>query len=191
MYNKSKLTISFSFDDGRMDTYTEAYLIMKKYGLIGTIHVTTGFIDKTFSDYKWKSADLPLTIDQLKEMSMNGFEISTHGDRHISKIEDMANCHFKLKSWALIDRKFGFSVPTSKISFEQKESIISRFSAEGLSYIRVGRHSKCYKLESKVWFLIHKATKKQIFYNLFNRHNVINLSEQFDTYNTEFCSCQK
>ena len=37
-------TVVLSFDDGREDTYTNAWPILKQYGLRGTINVVTDFI---------------------------------------------------------------------------------------------------------------------------------------------------
>ena len=42
------MRIVFSFDDGRSDAY-DAYKMMAKYELRGRFHITTGFIDGTYT----------------------------------------------------------------------------------------------------------------------------------------------
>ena len=41
------MKIVFSFDDGRID-FIDSSRILSKYGLVGTFHITTGFVDGSF-----------------------------------------------------------------------------------------------------------------------------------------------
>ena len=95
-----KLTVTLSFDDGRLDTYTNAYRIMKKYNLYGTIHVITGYVDGSFTR-QLSGSDNALTIENLIEMENTGWEISSHGDQHITEKKDFLQSIEKLKKWVL------------------------------------------------------------------------------------------
>ena len=94
-----KPIISLSFDDGREDTYWVAFQIMKKYGLTGTLHITTGFVDQTWNEQKWSRMNQPVTVRQLREMKEYGFEISSHADKHLVEKNDLLKSIEKLRKW--------------------------------------------------------------------------------------------
>lgn len=173
-----KTLISLSFDDGREDTYRVAFKIMKKYGLKGTIHVTTGYVDKTWNEEKWKTAKGPISVEQLKEMKEYNFEISSHGDKHITENNDLSVSIEKLKQWGLINEKIGFSIPRSKL-LENKLEFSKYLEINRVSYMRGGRSPLCYSLKSKIIYVLYNLTKIQLFYDLFNRHNCISIRENY------------
>jgi len=170
-----KTLVSISFDDGREDTYRVAYGIMKRYGLAGTIHVTTGYVDKTWENGKFNSSAGPLKIEELKEMKACGFEISSHGDKHMTGKKDLQDSLKKLKEWDLIGEQAGFSIPKSQLSEQEKEVFSGFLKENGILYMRGGRSSKCYSLESKAFYALYNAMKLQKFYDLFNCHNLMDL----------------
>lgn len=66
-------TIAITFDDGYEDMYTEAYPLLRKYGMKGTMYIIVNALDKP--GY--------LTKDQVKEMSDSGYvEIASHTMNH-------------------------------------------------------------------------------------------------------------
>lgn len=182
---RNKTIVSLSFDDGREDTYRVAYKIMKKYGLIGTIHATTGYIDNTWKPEKWESAKGNMTVEELKEMKENGFEISSHGDKHITKKADLLNSISKFYEWGIDLKKIGFSIPTSKIVEESKVDFIEFLKKNNIAYMRGGRNPQCYTLKLKIIYLLYKISKFQLFYNLFNSRNCIDIYQKnkIDNYN--------
>jgi CDP-glycerol glycerophosphotransferase len=168
-----KTIVSLSFDDGREDTYRVAYGIMKRYGLRGTIHVTTGYVDKTWENGRFNSSSGPVTVEQLKEMKANGFEISSHGDKHVTEKQDLMVSIKKLKGWGLTDGQAGFSIPKSQLSEQEKRRFSQFLEENGILYMRGGRSGKCYSLGSKALYALYNAAKLQKAYDLFNRHNLM------------------
>ncbi len=181
-----KAIVSLSFDDGREDTYQVAFKIMKKYGLTGTLHVTTGFVDKTWNEERWSRINRPVTVGQLMEMKDYGFEISSHGDKHLVERNDLLESIDKLRKWNLIDKKAGFSAPDSQIPIDgDNREFIEFLQHNGISYMRGGRSQKCYSMKNKITFLFYCMTKLQFFYNKFNHFNYNPLLDdaRFDQYN--------
>lgn len=175
----NKIYISLSFDDGRDDTYYNAFRVMKKYGLVGTVHITTGYIDKTWEPKEgWLTADEPMTIPNLYDLMKNGIEISAHGDKHKTEKSDFNICVSKLKKWGLVDgSKVGFSVPNSELS--KKE--LPEFAEEnGLSYIRCGRNEKSYSVLCKISYILYNYFRIRRGYFYFNRFNKMNIHAYFD-----------
>lgn len=176
----SKTVVSLSFDDGREDTARVAYPIMKKYGLTATVHITTGFIDETWKDHNWKSCSTPMSIDDIVNMYNDGFEISLHGDKHVTDKEDFMIAKEKLASWGINIKNLGFSVPNSKITETEKEDFSAFLKKYNIKYMRCGRSSKCYTLFSKICYVLYRTMHIQACYNMFNRHNLNNPKNNYD-----------
>ncbi|WP_058952968.1 polysaccharide deacetylase family protein [Clostridium tyrobutyricum] len=69
----SEKSVLITFDDGYEDNYTNAYPVLKEFGLHATIFVITSTVDKD-SGY--------LTSNQLREMNRNGIDIESHTVNH-------------------------------------------------------------------------------------------------------------
>jgi peptidoglycan/xylan/chitin deacetylase (PgdA/CDA1 family) len=164
------MKVVLSFDDGRIDNYQIVFPILKKYGLTASIHITTGFIDGSFTTDEFGVGMKPLPIYGLKEMSEYGIDISSHGDKHKMEPEDFLTSKSKIHEW-IGQSNIGFSVPNSSASME--ETTLFRESLDNhISYIRVGRDSKCRSFPYKILYLLYKISRFQIFYNAFNRVNL-------------------
>jgi peptidoglycan/xylan/chitin deacetylase (PgdA/CDA1 family) len=72
--NPSQKTVVITFDDSIRNQYTEAYPILKKYGLTAVFYVVSG-----------RSG---ITSSELKEMSDNGMEIGSHTVTHIDLVKE-------------------------------------------------------------------------------------------------------
>lgn len=72
-------SVVITLDDGYEDNYTNAYPILKKYGLNATVFVITDTVDRS-SSY--------MTSAQLKELQNNGIDIESHtvGHDDLSKL---------------------------------------------------------------------------------------------------------
>lgn len=175
------MNIVFSFDDGRIDSYN-ASRILAKYGLSGSFHITTGFIDGTYSTNDFGVGRLPLTIEMLNEMISMGMEISSHGDRHIMHKNDFLNSLAKLDSMLKRNsERTGFSVPNSKFN-ELSLKQFGQSVEDRLLYIRVGRSAKCYTLLNKLrYFFYHKFYMYSLFKS-FNKNNVLDEIDIFKIY---------
>lgn len=141
-----KAIIAFSFDDGRLDNYTNAYSILKKYGLPATFNITTGYIKGVIDKEKFEFPE-PMTIEMVKEIFENGnYEIAGHGNQHINTVEDIVSginelCEI-LHTRYLWGSNNGFASPGSDLTESMYNSMKVDLDSNRISYIRV---SCCYK----------------------------------------------
>lgn len=164
--------ISITFDDGREDNYLYAYPIMKKYGLVGTVFCTTGFIDGSWKKPEdWRSAGKAIEIEQLKKMQSEGWEIALHGDKHTTESGDLKVAINKFEEWGF-KKPVGFSMPNSTIENWKLQNVIYNHLNKDIMYIRKGRKINTKKLSSKILFGLAQYTSKQFTYDLFNETNL-------------------
>lgn len=173
-----KKIVTLSFDDGRDDVYKNAFEILKKNGLRASVHVITGWIEG-----EWNSDDLgknikPLNLEQIKELYEEGFEISSHGNRHITNKNDFETSVRKLRSWAVVNgKKTGFAVPRCAIPSDFDE-----FKKSGeLRYVRVGRNEISHNLKHKFYHAMYKIFRSSFWYIAFHMCNIndVNNLDQF------------
>ena len=86
IYEKKKPVV-ISFDDGYTDAYTQAFPVLKKYGMAGTFFIIRNSVGKDDSFY--------MNQAQIDEMAKAGMEIGSHSLNHpdLTKIsaEDLKN----------------------------------------------------------------------------------------------------
>lgn len=66
-------SVVLTFDDGYLDNYTNGLPVLKEFGLKATVFVVTDWVG-TNNSY--------MTLEQLKEMDANGFDVQSHTLAH-------------------------------------------------------------------------------------------------------------
>lgn len=180
------MRIVLSFDDGRTDTFSNAFPILKKYNLTASVHITTGFIDGSFETDEFGVGMKPLTILELNQMKEYGIDISSHGDRHMMESNDYFASKNKIEKWIGIN-KIGFSVPNSSAEKAEIDKFLMATKFDPL-YIRVGRDKKSRSFINKVRYVFYKMFHFQSAFNSFNKCNLIS---DVDRYYIKSCVVKK
>ena len=95
--------VLITFDDGYVDNYTNAFPILKYYGMRATIFVIPAFVGK-YNNY--------LTWDELREMEENGITVESHTMNHY-KLEELPDDEIRselLNSKQLLEEQLGHPV---------------------------------------------------------------------------------
>lgn len=96
-------SVLITFDDGYTDNYTNAFPILKYYGLKATIFVIPAFIDKDARYMTW---------EQLQEMEQAGVTVQSHTLNH-RKLEELPDDEIRaelLNSKLILEEKLGHAV---------------------------------------------------------------------------------
>jgi hypothetical protein len=166
--------IILSFDDGRKDTYEVAYKLLCKYDITASVHVITGFVDGTIKIQGIKDMEA-MSIDNVVEMARHGFDISSHGDRHINKENDLRNSLLKLKEWGILNANEAivFSSPYSEIYKGNIRKYSEMLKRNKVKYLRSGDQVRRNGILYSMMYLCQKLIKCNILFYFLNRRNVI------------------
>jgi hypothetical protein len=160
--------IILSFDDGRKDNYETVYPLLKKYGFTASFHIVTGFADGT-AKAKFETMD----IDNVKELARNGFDISSHSDKHVNEENDLRTSLQKLKLWGIDRKPLIFSSPNSDIYEGNIPQYFDMLRNNRIEYVRSGvqirRNGLCYI----ILCLLQLYTKSKRLYYFLNKSNIM------------------
>lgn len=161
--------ISFSFDDGRKDTYSVVYPILSENGLTCTVNVITDFINnpEKYARYGLKDS---MSVNDVLEMQKNGNEIACHGHTHGNTVSDVRNCITTLKSFGVNVDNIGFASPFSQLVPNNVGNVKELLDDNSIAYVRTGiqirREGLIY---SALMFLCEKLEMKRLFTKLNKR----------------------
>lgn len=86
-------SVVITFDDGYKDNYTNAFRLLRRYGLPACFFVTTSFIG-TSNKFPWDEDNRcsfeNMTWEDLRDLFAQGYEIGSHAINHI----DLGKCTY-------------------------------------------------------------------------------------------------
>lgn len=146
-----KPVISFSFDDGRLDNYTVAYPIMKKYRIPATFNITTGYIEGRFQEGQLTHGK-PMNIQMVNDLyNEPDFEIACHGYWHLNTIDDILKGEKCLCNDLGIPRLYngspiGFASPGTSLDLHDYNLIKEELQNHNIVYVRLAQRYKSMKI---------------------------------------------
>lgn len=127
-----KKSVIITFDDGYLDTYTNAIPIMLKYNMKGVIYVMG---NRNLSSAEWeesheKNLCLLMSDDQVREADSYGFEIGAHSYDHLdllklnqSEVRDEARRSRESLNKILNKSVLSFAYPYGRVDYKTQEII--------------------------------------------------------------------
>ena len=162
-----KGTITFSFDDGRKDTYHVMKDILKPLDLSGVVYIPSGYIECNYDNYLEVGYNGLMTKEELDELSNDGlFEIGGHGFMHKNDFEDLRKGINKLRNWYPNKERFGLASPHSIINMTEVEENANKYREMGFSYVRGGRNFEKKTLLKRLVSLLARVTKSPTIFKL-------------------------
>ena len=133
-------TVILSFDDSRLDFYTNVFPCLKENNIPATLNVITDFVNNP-QNYSFPSGNSEaMTSDQIVECYNSGLvEIACHGHKHNNTKEDVVDSIRNIN--IIIDvSNIGFASPTSAVTWDNKNinGLWNLVEQGKLSYIRSG-----------------------------------------------------
>lgn len=164
----------FSFDDGRLDTYTVAYPILKKYEMPFTVNVVTDFVSRQEKYTNFVSGNnQSMTAEQLLELERQGMELACHGHTHQNTEQDILENISALSDMGIVTERIGFASPNSEITEKNGADVKALLQSGTLGYIRSGIQVKREGLLYAILTVIERRTHSARLFWLLNRRNVM------------------
>lgn len=98
--------VALTFDDGHLETYSEAFPVLAQRGLVATVYVASGFV----SSQNWfEPGGRPMTWGMIRELSDAGWTIGSHTIRHtlLTGVDDRTLAHELNGSRAVLEDALG------------------------------------------------------------------------------------
>lgn len=170
--------VSITFDDGRSDNFEYAYPILKDKGFPATLFCTTGYVDGSWQKEKsWLSTESALSVEDMKKLRDSGWEIALHGDRHDMSVTDTRNALTKLSAWGFDCKRVGCSVPNSRVSESEIDSILKSDYGSAIQYIRRGRKCNTKRFSIRILYAVYTYTNCAWAFKAFNQLNYVRLPD--------------
>lgn len=125
-------SVAITFDDGYKDNYTNAFPILKQYGLPATFFITTSYID-TQKKFPWdednKVSFENMSWDDLKYLLDQGCEIGSHTVNHT----DLGICTYEEAYLEInaskreLEKQLGIKIDHFSLPFGKKQNIKPEF----------------------------------------------------------------
>ena len=169
--------VVFSFDDGREDTFTRAYPILRKYNMPFTLNVCTDFVVHPERYSCFQSADnKSVEPEHLVELQQNGIEIACHGHLHQNTPGDILDNIAALEKMGIEVHNIGFASPNSVITEENSNGVLDLVEKGVLSYVRSGTQVRREGLLYSVLTYLERKTHSLWLFRWLNRKNTVNAS---------------
>ena len=166
--------VVFSFDDGRLDTYTNAYRILKQYDMPFTLNVCTDFVEHPEKYTCFQSADnKSVSVEHLIEMQQDGVEIACHGHLHNNTKEDVLDNIAALKRMGIDVTNIGFASPNSEITLDNASDLLELVKDGTLSYIRSGIQVRREGFLYSVLTYVERRIHSERLFGYLNKRNII------------------
>jgi peptidoglycan/xylan/chitin deacetylase (PgdA/CDA1 family) len=129
----AKQEIILTFDDGYESVYLNAFPVMHEFNFRGVLFIITDYINKKneWESYPILRKSKHLTRNQIRELHQAGFEIGSHGRRHLylnNKADDILKTEIE-DSKKIIEDMIGAEVITFCYPF-------GRFNQKVVEYVR-------------------------------------------------------
>lgn len=161
--------VVFSFDDGRLDTFTNAFPVLNKYGFTATVNITTDFINNPHNYKNFKSAgNMAMTWDEILTLQENGWEIASHAHTHTNDSEDIAKSLEELEKHGINTENIGFASPNSELDGDSYLPVKEKL-ADRISYIRSGLQIRREGLVYAGLTVLNRQLKSKSLFCLLNR----------------------
>ena len=117
-FSQPKEEVCICFDDGHKSVFEFAYPIIKKYGLTATVFAASGIIGKEKIQDFYSTKNM-MSAENLRELSENGWEIGSHGVRHLdlTLLDDEALTQELLNSKNELEKVVGERSRIAALSF--------------------------------------------------------------------------
>lgn len=174
--------VSITFDDGRLDNFTNALPILEKHNLRATFFITTGFIDESIDlneVHSFSSCNNQhMTIEMCKKLLKKGHEIGSHSDKHTNNANDYLVSKMKIGKWFNLNN-IGLSSPTSLIQEENFDLSTKLISNEFL-YYRTSIRTCSLPFFQKIIFAANKYIHSPFIFAHFSNKFSTNLNKKSD-----------
>lgn len=112
MLTSERGAVVITFDDGYKDVYTNAFPILKKYGLTGTIFVLGD--NNHANRYEMENSLEFMSIREIKHLKKEGWEVGSHSNTHanLHKISKKDLIYEINQSKLNLEKKLGFEILT-------------------------------------------------------------------------------